>query len=357
MVSDVFTLSLPSSLRSLGQRAPRRPAGPTLPEFIAGPENVLARSAAQALLDPHGSFSPLVIYGPPGSGKTHLALGLAALWKQQFPSRTLLVTDGNEFAQDLAIAAHSQGLGDFRRRLSQTHLIVIDDLDALSKKQSSQTELLRLLDSNQPPQRQVMVTIRELTAGHADLLPGLASRLLGGLAIRLQLPEIDARDELVTRFAAQLSAELTPDQSRALAAALPLAPGPLAAVISRIVNEASASGKPIDDRTIVSCSNRQPQPATPSLSDVTAVVASRFGMTPAELKGPSRRQAVAHARAMAMYLARQLTTKTMTEIGHHFGGRDHTTVIHACRVNQLRIQTDPAVRQAADVLVQKLTGA
>lgn len=360
MVSGVFTIPLPTHARRAGASRTRA-AGfaqvnspPGSSDFLAGPENALVRAATEAIVDRRASFSPLLLYGPSGSGKTHLALGLASAWKQQNPTGSLLLTDGKELGRELVIATHSRGLPDFRRRMAALQLIVIDDLERFPKTRSGRAELLRLLDSSHRSRQQLLVTLRELPSGRPGKTAAVASRLLAGLAIPLQLPELDARTALVSRFAARLGTVLNPAQSRAVAESFPLAPPQLAAVVQQLVKDATRTAKPIDNQLIAACRRRWRSTPVPSLPDVTSAVAAQFGLTAADLRGKSRKQAVARARAMAMYLARRLTSTTITEIGRHFR-RDHTTVIHACRVSQQRIQADAAVRQVADSLTRRLT--
>ena len=184
MVSGVFTLELPVCRHTLRASRPRgsQPAARRAP-FIAGPENGLARFAATALLDSETEFSPLLIYGPPGVGKTHLALGYAGLWKERRPSQFVAITDGADFARDFSVACDTRGLPDFRRRLTRCDLIVIDGIDALSPKKAAQAELVRLLDDAHRRQQSMIVTARQLPSANSGLLPAVCSRLLAGLML------------------------------------------------------------------------------------------------------------------------------------------------------------------------------
>jgi chromosomal replication initiator protein len=356
MENGVFTIPLPTHGRRPAATTSRRPsAAAALPDFVAGPENALARSSTSAIDDQHCRFSPLHINGPPGVGKSHLALGLAALWKQQYPSRPLLVTDGPSFVRELSIAYKSKGLADFRRRLLRAGLVLIDTFDQLADKDAAQIELLRLFDAADRQPRQLLVVAEQLPSAKSGLLPGVASRLLAGLALPLRVPGSDARAVLVARLATQRGATLSAHQAKTIAGAFPLAPGPLSKVVNNLLDAAQLAGKPVDDRLIADLRRRRRTAAAPSLAEVTSAVARQFGVRTADLRGPSRRQTLTRARATAMHLARELTPESMAAIGSHFGGRDHTTVLHACRATRRRLDTDPAVRQAVATLTRQLT--
>jgi chromosomal replication initiator protein len=321
---------------------------------VAGPENVLAGTVVQFLLQGDSQLSPLVIYGPPAVGKTHLALGLAALWQRQYPQRSLMITDGNGFARDLALARDTKGLLGFQRRLARIGLLVIDDLDSMPRQHGVQAELVRLLDDSSRQGRSLLITCRDLPSPRQGILPALSSRLLAGLAVPLRLPDVAARTALVNRFASQCGQPLRENQAAAIAARFALPATQLADAVNRMVSDAATQQKTIDD-LIQSITHEAPRPKSlPSLNRIATGVARHLGVTAAELRGRSRRQAVAHGRATAMYLARELTSLSTTAIGRFFGGRHHSTVVHACYATRQRLESDAALQEAIRDLRENL---
>jgi chromosomal replication initiator protein len=316
----------------------------------------LAREAAIAVRTADLRSSPLLIFGPSGVGKTHLAIGLAAIWSQQHPERPILLTDGTALTRDFTIATDTRGLPDLRRRISRAGLILLDDLDAVPPRHGIEAELLRLLDDGSRPEQFLLLTARQLPLAMPGRSPALASRLLSGLAMPLREPGAAARAALALQAAASRGVTLSADQAALIADAFPLCPEALSKMVIQLVAEAESLRKSIDRQMVASWCRRLRARTALSLEAITAAVASRLGVRAAELIGPCRRQSITRARGLAMQLARQLTDKSMSAIGRHFGGRDHTTVVHACRATRRRLQTDPALRRASAELTCSLTG-
>ena len=195
VVNGVVTLPLagpqPNALRR--SSAPEAD-GAVAAEFVVGPENRLAAAVAEAFFQGRSQrYSPLVIYGPSGSGKSHLAQGLARWWRTSLPSASVLVTCGSELARDYAAALDRQQLGDWRAALRSHDLLVVEDLGQLAGKGPAQQELIHVLDDLAGSDAIVVVTARGLPQQMSALLAGLRSRLSAGLAVPLALPGPDAR--------------------------------------------------------------------------------------------------------------------------------------------------------------------
>ncbi|HEX3728021.1 MAG TPA: DnaA/Hda family protein, partial [Pirellulales bacterium] len=171
--------------------------------FVAGPENRLAAAALRPFLTATiGASNPLVLYGPHGSGKSHLALGLAAWWHENFPTKRVACLSAAEFAQGYAGALEDQRLAPWRRELRDADLLVLEDLGQLAEKRGAQLELARLLDMLADREAAVVMTARTLPAQSPMLAAPLRSRLSAALAVGLSWPEQSARRALLEQVAA-----------------------------------------------------------------------------------------------------------------------------------------------------------
>lgn len=332
-----------------------QPAHP-LGDFIAGPENTLAVGAIRSCLDCTAApYSPLVIYGPHGSGKSHLARGLAAWWQKHFPQSSVTCLAASEFAQDYARSLGDDRLEAWRSQIYRSQLLVIDDLGQMSGKRGAQKELRAALDALAETQALIVVTARTLPTHSRLLLPSLRSRLSAGLAVPLSLPARDTRREILDRLAASSGISLPERAMHSLADGLPLSVPALIASALELQVRARIEGQPVDIERARQFVAQRRGAAMPGLRDIACVTAKYFGLKLSDLKSPLRQRPLVAARAMAMYLARQLTDSSLERIGAFFGGRDHTTVLHGCRRTEKLLRRDRATRQAVSELKRLLT--
>jgi chromosomal replication initiator protein len=297
----------------------------------------------------------LLIYGPTGIGKTHFALGLAAIWMELHPTRAALITDGPTFAREFAVALDTNGLPDLRRRISRAGLIVLDDVDQTPTGRGAHGELLWVLDHGGREDCLVIVTAQQLPPAIGQQSRSLASRLLGGLIVPLCAPALATRAALAIRFAAARGVTLSPEQASLFASGFPTSPRAFGKLVNRVITAAESSTQPITQRTIDACRRRWFERPAPPVPTIISAVAKRLGIKTAELTGPSRKQAISRARGLAMHLSRELTDKSMAAIGRQFNRSDHTTVANACRATRERLRADPALRRTADELTRYLT--
>jgi chromosomal replication initiator protein len=354
VVSGVFSIPLgvPKAAPAAYSNGEARPALP-LCEFISGEENALVRVAAEALLRGDAVGNPLLFYGETGVGKSHLCLGLLARWKHAHPQAKALAIAASDFARAYASSIDADALDDFRRKYRRLDLLLVENLAELAEKEAAQRELIAALDELDKRGRRVLVTANRLPAQIDGLAHALVSRLSAGLQVPLVRPSIEPRRVILERLAAahrvQFSAEALDALAEQLVAAVP---GLNHAVVTLA---ARAAGGEVGLEHVEAFLADGSNGAAPTLRVITARVARYFKLRAADLKGPTRRQAVVQARGVAMYLARQLTGKSLDEVGRHYGGRDHTTVLHACRKTETLLAGDPATRQAVDELKHQLT--
>jgi chromosomal replication initiator protein len=240
---------------------------------------------------------------------------------------------------------------------------VLEDVGQLVTRGAAQAELVQTLDALADCGAVVVVTSRVAPSELAGLTPRLRSRLAAGLALGLAPPGAEARAAIVEQLAGLRDLTVSKTAARLLADALavgvPELTGALAqleqrAALISMPGRASNSNRCIDDSLVRHYLAERETPCKASLQGITARTARYFSLRVADLQSPSRRRAVVVPRNVAMYLARQLTGKSLKQIGDYFGGRDHTTVLHGCRKTEDLIQSDPSTRHAVVELRQGL---
>jgi chromosomal replication initiator protein len=332
--------------------------GIALREFLAGPENRLVDPAVRAVLDQQPSiYNPLVVYGPSGTGKSHLAQGLAAAWKRRFPGQRVVYATAVDFARELADAIQTQAVEDFRHRYRNASLVVFEDLGGLVGKEAAQEELLYTLDAVLREAGQVVVTAKAAPRELADLVPGLQARLSEGLTIPLAPPGPGTRLAILQRLAELREIDLPESLAQLLAEGLCGTVPELFGALTQLEVPARHSRRKIDAESVRKYLAQRNEGPQLQIRDIAVVTARCFSLRLADLRGSSRKRPIVVARGVAMYLSRLATRESLEQVGQYFGGRDHTTVLHACRKTEELLKTDPAVSQAIRELQKKLQGS
>lgn len=352
--------SIPLQASALGVRARHDAAqgrGPRMHQFIGDDQNHLIPLAADAAVQPVPRFVPILFYGPTGTGKTFLARGLVHLWNARNARLTAVITSGADFAREYSRAMVTDSLPDFRERFRSPAMLMIDDLDRVQDKISAQNELTHTLDDLTRKRCQVLITMKDAPLETSGLAPGLVSRLTGGLSVPVTTPGHEGRKAILVELLKLHRVRLTDPAMELLTGSSLLAPAgstPSFGDLNRLVTSLAAQMS--DDRAEFDIgdlrswlANQQAARAIP-MHMITRQVSKYFQLRVADLKGPTRQQRVVRARGVAMFLARQWTGKSLEQVGRHFGNRDHTTVLHACRKTEELMATDPAIRQAVDDL-------
>lgn len=358
MISVGGTFTIPLGTGEEFDFSPRKAStlrrASTLPlcDYIADEENALLRTLLPSLQRSTNLFGPLLLWGPTSTGKTTLALALVQRAKAIAPEGKLLLLTAADFARAYANAIDTDSLSEFRQRFLQTQLVVIDDLHHLAGKTSALAELRTLLDLMTASSIRVVVTSLHAPSD-LPFTADLRGRLSQGLVIPLRWPGASARREIVVRYLASRHATLSEAMVARLADHYCGPPSRLFSGLAQLVHGAEVERRPLDDAYVAESLAAHTEAAI-SPRAVIAAVAKQFHVTVKDLKGTSRRQAINTARGVAMYLLRHHTKQTFEQIGQHFAGRDHTTVMHACQKTTERLAGDPQLQHAVDQVVTHL---
>lgn len=337
----------PKRPRAQRPAVPRFPAHLTFESFVTGPSNELAyRCAREVAQNPGAFYNPLVLCGGVGLGKTHLATAIAhEVWKHSRRSRVVLLT-AEAFANELVRAFRLSSVEPFRQKFRQADVLIVDDVQFFAGKDRMQEEFLNTFNALYQERRQIVLVSDQPPRDIPNLESRLRSRFESGLIADIQKPDLRLRLSVLLRKAAEIGFHLPHEVASYTASRVVSSIREIEGALQRLVAACRMAGRELDVplaaeilRPIV----RQPAPA--SVEQVQRVVASRFEVTEKELAGRRRTAHLAFPRQVAMYLARKGTCATYSEIAAGFGGRNHTTVLHAVRNVEERRAHDEALDQ------------
>jgi chromosomal replication initiator protein len=333
-------------------------ASATLPSFVAGPENRLVAAAFDRLLSQHlpdrerrRPTSLFALYGPSGTGKTHLARGVVRYWQQRCGAESGEYLTSTDFRRELADAIEAKCVDEFRQRLRTRRLLALDDLDKLPDDPHLLEELRNTLDALDECGSIVIVTSARPASALSNLSPDLQSRLAAGLVLQLAPPGGAARQRLVQQAAAALHRSVSDAAANGLAGAISgTASDIFGAVLELCANlpPSASDGMVTDAQADDYLASRNAR--RPSLREIVSVVSKYYRVPQKVLKSSSRKQSAVYARATAVYLARELAGLSYENIGAALGGRDHTTMMHSySKIRQASLH-DLATREALEEL-------
>ena len=319
--------------------------------FVAGAENRLAVPALERLfpdnveaeLPSADLFNPLVLQGPTGTGKSQLARGIIRRWSTQLGESAVEYITAIDFARQLRAAREAGELHEFRERLANLQLFVLEDLHRLPHRVFVQRELRDALDELLAVGAIVVVTAQQPPATMAGLEAGLRDRLAGGLTVRLQPPNVETRRELLELASEARGVQLDDGQLQQLSQKIE---GSAAQLFRAVAEYELAPDIDFPNSTV-----RPPL----KLKQIIRVVAHHYSLTQAAMCSAARRKSLVYARGIAIYLARTLTDLSYAQIGQALGRRDHTTVMHACSTTEKRLATDASAQHDVEELKRILT--
>lgn len=330
----------------------------TFDTFVEGKSNQLARAASiQVAENPGGAYNPLFIYGGVGLGKTHLMHAIGNLIIARNPDARVVYLHSERFVQDMVKALQHNAISDFKRYYRSVNALLIDDIQFFAGKERSQEEFFHTFNALLEGQNQVVLTSDRYPKEVSGLEERLKSRFGWGLTVAIDPPELETRVAILMRKATQLGSELPQEVAFFVAKRIRSNIRELEGALRRIVANAKFTNRLItldfakeSLRDLLAL-----QEKLVTIENIQKTVGEYFKIRVADLLSKKRSRSIARPRQVAMALAKELTNHSLPEIGDAFGGRDHTTVLHACRkVVELR-RSDAKVSEDFSNLLRTLT--
>ncbi|MCC6614731.1 MAG: chromosomal replication initiator protein DnaA [Anaerolineae bacterium] len=326
----------------------------TFERFIPGNENQMVFAAAQAVADmPGGTYNPFFIYGGVGLGKTHLLQAIAHRCRMR--NQRAIYVPSEVFINDLVDAIRQKTTAMFRDKYRSCDVLLVDDIQFIAGKESSQEEFFHTFNALYTFNKQVVLASDRPPRDLQTLEARLRSRFEGGLVIDIQAPELETRTAILYQWAKESNVSLQPSTCEMIASKARTNVRELEGIFNQIVATIRLSGSTItpmltDD---ILDGYRRPRHRV-TLKQVLETVAGYHGLSIEDLAGPKRNGPINQARQIAMFLAREYTTASLPQIGDAFGGRRHSTVLHSCSKVEEEIQTSDAYAGVVNYLRERL---
>lgn len=323
--------------------------------YVTGRANQLARAAAiQVAENPGNAYNPLFIYGGVGLGKTHLLQAIGNELKQHNPDAKIRYLHAERYVSDVVKAYEHKAFDEFKRQYHSLDLLLIDDIQFFAKKTRTQEEFFYAFNSLIEEKKQIVITCDTYPKEIIDVDERLRTRFSWGLTVAVEPPELEMRVAILLKKAEAVHLKLPEDVAFFIAKQIRSSVRELEGALNRIIAMAKFTGHAIDVhlakdalRDLIAVRGRQV-----TMENIQKTVADYYKIKVAEMYSKKRTRNFARPRQIAMALSRELTNHSFPEIGEAFGGRHHTTVMHACDEVDLLRQNDPTFTRDFSFLVQ-----
>lgn len=337
---------------------PQLNANYTFDTYIEGDCNRLARSAGQAIAkNPGGtSFNPLVIFGDVGLGKTHLAHAIGNEVIERFPNKAVLYVSSEKFTNQIIQSIKNNAVNDFVNFYQLIDVLIVDDIQFLANKQKTQEIFFHIFNQLHQNNRQIILTSDRAPKDLDGMEERLISRFKWGLSADLQAPDLETRMAILEAKMSREGVEIPQNVTEFICYNIKNNIRELEGVLVSLIAQSSLNRREIDvDLAKVVVKNF----VTEINKEITVefiqkLVAEHFSVAVEKLQGKTRKRQVVIARQLSMYLAKNLTDKSLKAIGETFGGRDHSTVIYSCKTVQDLMETDAIFKDTVVELEKKI---
>jgi chromosomal replication initiator protein len=330
----------------------------TFESFVVGPNNEIAHAASLAVAQsPAKTYNPLFVYGGVGLGKTHLMQAIGQYVFAKKKNTKVIYLSSELFINEFIDAIQHSNLVKFRKRYRQADLLLIDDIQFLSGKERSQEEFFHTFNTLFDGHKQIVLSSDRPASEIANLEHRLVSRFEWGLTAELQPPDIETRMAILRKKARGMAIRLPDEVFEFLANRIRTNVRRLEGALMRVASFASLSGKELTRDVIEHLLKdilQEEARHSVTIEQIQRRVAEHFDVRLADMTSKRRPANIAFPRQVAMYLARELTKASLNEIGDAFGGRDHGTVLHACKLVKRRMHEEDNVRQTISYIDSSL---
>ncbi|GAB3339177.1 chromosomal replication initiator protein DnaA [Marilutibacter aestuarii] len=331
----------------------------TFDNFVEGRSNQLGRAAAwQASLKPGDrAHNPLLLYGGTGLGKTHLMFAAGNAMRANNPSTRVMYLRSEQFFSAMMKSLQDKTMDAFKRQFQQVDALLIDDIQFFAGKDRTQEEFFHTFNALFDGKQQIILTCDRYPREVEGLEPRLKSRLAWGLSVAIEPPDFETRAQIVLSKAAERGARIPEDVAFLLAKKMRSNVRDLEGALNTLTARANFTGRAVTvefaQETLRDLLRAQQQAI--GIPNIQKTVADYYGLQIKDLLSKRRTRSLARPRQMAMALTKELTEHSLPEIGDAFAGRDHTTVLHACRQIRTLMETDGKMREDWDKLIRKLS--
>jgi len=330
----------------------------TFESFVVGPNNEIAHAASLAVAQtPARTYNPLFIYGGVGLGKTHLMQAIGQyVWAKKKNTKVMYLSS-ELFINEFIDAIQHSNLVKFRKRYRQADLLLIDDIQFLGGKERSQEEFFHTFNTLFDGHKQIVLSSDRPASEIANLEHRLVSRFEWGLTAELQPPDIETRMAILRKKARTLQIKLRDDVFEFIANRIRSNVRRLEGALMRVASFASLSGKELTQEVVEHLLKdilQEEGRHSITIEQIQRRVAEHYDVRVADMTSKRRPASIAFPRQVAMYLARELTKASLNEIGEAFGGRDHGTVLHACKLVKKRMGEQDNIRQTISFIDSSL---
>lgn len=331
----------------------------TFETFVEGKSNQLGKAAAmQVATNPGRAYNPLLLYGGTGLGKTHLMHAAGNLMRERNADCKVLYLRSEQFVGSMIEALRAKSMDAFKRRFRSVDALLIDDIQFFAGKDTTQEEFFHTFNALFESKQQIILTCDRYPKEVDKLEPRLKSRLGWGLSVAIEPPDFETRAAILLAKANEKGVIVSENVAMLLAKRIRSNVRDLEGALNTLAARANFYAKAITpefaEETLRDLLATHAQAIT--IANIQKTTAEYFNVRLQDLLSKRRVRSLARPRQIAMTLAKELTEHSLPEIGEAFGGRDHTTVMHACKTIHKLIETDPRMRQDFEQLIRTLSG-